>query len=145
MKPTATRYLRLAAAASLLALAGAAAADESEIFTGTGNAVSNARPNILFIMDTSGSMTTNVVTQVPYDPATTYAGSCNPNRVYFIASSNTSSPPPCADTASVPVAAFHCNAANTAFQTTGYYLANTAAQWRTVNGVTRWRSITITG
>jgi type IV pilus assembly protein PilY1 len=144
MKTTATRFLHLAAAASLLALAGAAAADESEIFTGTGNAVSTARPSILFIMDTSGSMDTDVTTQVPFNPATTYAGSCSSSRVYFASGTNSNNPPSCTSGNSVPAVAFQCNAASAAFSTAGYYIADRAAQWRTVSGQTRWRSITIT-
>lgn len=146
MKPTTTRILHLAAAslATLAGLAGTAGADEAEIFTGTGNAVSNARPNILFIMDTSGSMNTNVTTQVPYNPLTTYAGSCNPNRVYFRSGSNSNSPPSCSDRASVPAVAFQCNVASQQFLTAGYYIVGRAAQWRRASGQWRWRSITIT-
>lgn len=144
MKNTATRLFRITAATSMLALAGIAAADETEIFTGTGNAVSNQRPNILFIIDTSGSMNTDVVTQVPFDPAVTYGGSCDPNRVYFATGSNPNSPPSCSTSSSVPSAAFQCNTASQAFLTAGYYPATVAAQWRTVSGVTRWRSITNT-
>jgi len=145
MKQTATRIANFAGAVALTALTCLAHADESEIFVGTGNSVSNQRPNILFIMDTSGSMSTNVVTQVPFDPATTYAGSCNPNRVYFRSGSDSNSPPSCSNSNSVPLAAFKCNAASLAFPTAGYYIADRAAQWRTVSGQTRWRSITITG
>ncbi len=56
MKHTPIRFLHFAAAVALTAIGCAAMADESEIFVGTGNAVSNERPNILFIIDTSGSM-----------------------------------------------------------------------------------------
>ncbi|HXV08551.1 MAG TPA: hypothetical protein VD791_11015, partial [Burkholderiales bacterium] len=67
MKPTTTRSFRIAASAALLALAAPALADDAEIFVGTGSVVSSQRPNILFVMDTSGSMSTNVTTQVPYN------------------------------------------------------------------------------
>ena len=144
MNKTATRYFKLAGAVALLALASVARADESEIFIGTGNAVTNQRPNILFIIDTSGSMSTDVVTQVPFNPATPYAGSCNQNRVYFAAGTNPNSTPSCADSKSVPVAAFKCNAASASMLTTGYYVADRAAQWRTVSGRNQWRTITIT-
>ena len=56
-------------------------ADDSEVFlsstftTGTG-----VRPNVLFIMDTSGSMDSDVVL---YDKSMTYTGSCNANYVYW--------------------------------------------------------------
>ena len=127
-----------------LQLAGPALADDSEIFTGAGNVVSSQRPNILFIVDSSGSMDTDVVTQVPYNPLTTYAGSCSADRVYFLSGSNTSNPARCRDSDSVPLAAFKCNAASAAFLTSGYYLADRAAQLRAQGNNTRWRSISIT-
>ena len=119
------------------ALGCVAGADEAEIFVGTGNTVSNERPNILFIIDTSGSMDTNVVTQVPFNPATDWPGSCADDRVYFRQGSNSSNPPACNDNNSVPLAAFKCNAALTNMALAGYYVADRAAQWRT----NRWRGI----
>ena len=139
MKQTAKRLMTMASAAAIVALSGAALADDSEIFTGMANTVSAQKPNILIIMDTSGSMSTNVVTQVPFDPATTYSGSCSTNRVYFVQGSNSNSPPACANNRSVPLAAFKCNAALLAFTTAGYYVADRAAQWRG-NGP-RWRGL----
>ncbi len=140
MKHTATRFLNFASAAALTALSCAATADEAEIFVGTGNAASNQRPNILFIIDTSGSMDTDVVTQVPYNPATVYPGSCSSSRVYFVAGSNSSSPPACSNNTSVPLVAFKCNAALQSMALSGYYVADRAAQWRGTGP--RWRGIT---
>jgi type IV pilus assembly protein PilY1 len=146
MKPTLTRLQNFAAAslATLAGLAGTVHADEAEIFTGAGNAVVNARPNILFIMDTSGSMNTNVTTQMPFNPATVYAGSCNAGRIYFRSGSNSNNPPACNDANSVPVAAFKCDAASASFAAAGYFIAGRAAQFRTQGNQTRWRSINIT-
>lgn len=136
----ATRILfRLAGAATLLALAGAAWADETEIFVGAGNTVSSQRPNILFIIDTSGSMRTAVVTQPPFDPATIYPGSCLASRIYFQQGSNSSNPPSCSNSTSVPIEAFKCNAATQAMATSGFYIADRAAQWRGKGP--RWRNI----
>ena len=139
MKQTAKRLMTMASAAAIVALSGAALADDSEIFTGMANTVSAQRPNILFIMDTSGSMNTDVVTQVPYNPATTYSGPCSSSRVYFVQGSNSSSPPACSSNTSVPLVAFKCNAALQAFSTAGYYVADRAAQWRGTGP--RWRGI----
>ena len=139
MNMTATRLLKFATASALLAIAGAAHADDTEIFTGVGNVVSSQRPNILFVIDTSGSMNTNVITQVPFNPATTYAGSCSSSRIYFVQGSNSSNPPSCTNTNSVPLVAFKCNAALQAFTTAGYYVADRAAQWR--GNPLRWRNI----
>jgi len=139
MSKTTTRLLSFASAAALAALGCAASADEAEIFVGTDNAVSNERPNILFVIDTSGSMSTNVVTQVPFNPAVTYPGTCDPTRVYFQTGSNSSNPPSCTNNTSVPLVAFKCNTALTNMALSGYYVADRAAQWR--GSGPRWRNI----
>jgi type IV pilus assembly protein PilY1 len=139
MKTTASRYFSFAAAAALTALACAASADDTEICTGTGNAVSAQKPNILFIIDTSGSMDTKVVTQVPFDPATAYGGGCDPTLVYFSDGSDPNNIPRCNNRNSFPLAAFKCAAGTTAMAAGGYYVADRAARWRG-NGP-RWRSV----
>ena len=83
MKQSISRLIHFASAAALTAVSCAATADEAEIFVGLGNAVTAERPNILFIIDTSGSMSTNVTTQVPFNPSTVYPGACSSRRVYF--------------------------------------------------------------
>ncbi len=82
-------------------------------------------------------MDTDVLTQVPFNPATDWSGSCADDRVYFDTGSNSSDPPPCNNNNSVPLAAFKCNAALTNMALAGYYVADRAAQWRT----NRWRGI----
>ncbi len=139
MNQTITRLFHFAGAAALTALNCAAIADETEIFVGVGNAVSSERPNILFVIDTSGSMSTDVVTQVPFNPATVYPGTCTANRVYLQQGNNSSNPPACTSANSVPLVAFKCDAALQAFATTGFYIADRAAQWR--GSGPRWRNI----
>ncbi len=74
----------LAAAAAVVLLSSApAGADDTELFVGAAVAAAPSRPNILFIMDTSGSMDTNVTTQVSFNPADTYSGSCRTDRIYW--------------------------------------------------------------
>jgi type IV pilus assembly protein PilY1 len=143
MKHTASRITSFACAAVLTAMGAPVNADEAEIFVGIGNAVSAERPNILFIIDTSGSMSTNVVTQVPFDPSVDWPGSCTDDRVYFDAGDDSSDPPSCSDSNSVPLAIFKCQAATTNMALAGYYLASQAAQWRTPSrGSTKqWRTI----
>ena len=77
-----------------LAVCFPAIADDTEIYIGsnaTGNAV---RPNVLFIVDTSGSMSGFVTITSDYDPLRDYsveAGACfNNNRVYYSRSGNPS-------------------------------------------------------
>ena len=76
------RKLACAAALTLLA-SGAAFADDTEIFLGVAHA-RELRPNILFIVDTSGSMDSQIVLpQAPYDPAQRYDGDCAHDKVYY--------------------------------------------------------------
>ena len=67
-----------------------ALADDTEIFV---SQQAGSRPNIVFILDTSGSMDSAVTTQAPYDPAITYNGACDSSRIYWRVSSGT--PPDC--------------------------------------------------
>ncbi|MBT8132224.1 MAG: hypothetical protein KJO35_08140, partial [Gammaproteobacteria bacterium] len=56
-------------------------ADDTEIFTG--QTLDAGQPNVLFIIDTSGSMGGLVDWTIPYDVATPYSGDCNNDRLYF--------------------------------------------------------------
>src|SRR4051794_36646380 len=61
-------------------------ADDTEIFVATPAASANTKPNILFVIDTSGSMSTKITTQTTYDPSQTYPGAksaCPADRVYW--------------------------------------------------------------
>jgi type IV pilus assembly protein PilY1 len=62
-----------------------AVADDTEILLITPNVSSLPKPNILFIIDTSGSMNDMVETRLAYDAATLYPpnASCDPNRLYW--------------------------------------------------------------
>ena len=76
-------------------IASAARADDIEIFVGDRGTAAGGRPNVLFILDDSGSMQAETLTQSRYDPATTYpGGSCNADieRVYW---SRLKGPPAC--------------------------------------------------
>ncbi|MGD8977663.1 MAG: hypothetical protein PVG91_08665, partial [Gammaproteobacteria bacterium] len=57
----------------ILGAANPAVADDAELFVAAKDPLlTGAQPNILFIMDTSGSMTSNsVITQEDWDPAVT--------------------------------------------------------------------------
>jgi len=68
-------------------------ADDTEIYVGNAGFSSSIRPNILFVIDTSGSMSTDViVTVATYDPTQTYSGVCDPARIYW---DNNGNPPDC--------------------------------------------------
>jgi type IV pilus assembly protein PilY1 len=56
-------------------------ADDTSIYGTVTNP--GLEPNIMIIFDSSGSMSTQDVPSIPYDPNTTYAGSYPPNAVYY--------------------------------------------------------------
>ena len=61
-----------------------ATADDIEIYTTLGASGSTTNPNIMFIVDTSGSMGTKSWVKESYDKTNTYAGSCASNGIYFV-------------------------------------------------------------
>ncbi len=111
-------------------------ADDTEIFFGTSTASSASAPNIMLILDTSGSMDTNVVSTTAYNPATSYTGDCSSSNVYF--KSSGSSLPECESDGTVDndsydrnrsyrtlsATTFYCSPATDtggSFATAGYY------------------------
>lgn len=59
-------------------------ADDTEIYVIDSNSVvEEAQPNVLFILDTSGSMDATLETQAIYDSGFGYAGNCDTNRIYY--------------------------------------------------------------
>lgn len=62
-----------------------AVADDIEIYTTAGSITQQTQPNVLFVLDTSGSMGTTVLTRPDYDPSVTYSapGCYDSNRVYL--------------------------------------------------------------
>ncbi|MDY6944056.1 MAG: hypothetical protein SVU69_13725, partial [Pseudomonadota bacterium] len=111
-------------------------ADDTEIYVTPLPA--SAQPNVLFIVDTSGSMGTMETITTPYDTATTYTGSCDPSRIYW---STSGSPPSCSTSRYFPLAANRCDAAVTPLATTGFYIAE-VAQWRRgIFSTRKWRDL----
>ena len=70
-----------------LACASPALADDTEIYVNSSTPSPDIRPNILFIVDTSGSMSTKDAEneRAPYDSGTTYdqTGTCTSSRIFF--------------------------------------------------------------
>ncbi len=81
---TKTTWMGIGCAVALLA-GVPAIADDTELLLLNPDPSNNPKPNVLFILDTSGSMTTMESTIEPYDsvlnPA--YAGACDVNRIYW--------------------------------------------------------------
>ncbi len=111
------RAVLRATAALLACLALTARADDSELFlSGPGAGVTRA--NVLFIIDTSGSMDTLVATQATYNTSQTFAGCYDRNALYF---STNASTPPCDSPNVLPKAVNRCAASSQQLNQVGYY------------------------
>jgi type IV pilus assembly protein PilY1 len=128
------RLASLVSAALLVVLSGAgrpASADDTEIFVAAPPPGANTAANIMFIIDTSGSMDSDVVTQVPWDPNTTYSGSCT-NNVYWATGAD-ATPPRCsggrATNNYVDRSQFLCQSAETTLNSAGITSISNVAQW----------------
>src|SRR5882724_8009180 len=129
------RWQSLIAATLAVVVCGRSAlADDSEIFTGSSSA--GAQPNILFILDTSGSMASQVTTQAAYDPVKTYAGACSTAQVYFQASGG-STPSGCSGLSSFSTTYQKCQAAVNSLIDPGFY-TDQFVQWRNKNSKYFW-------
>jgi type IV pilus assembly protein PilY1 len=125
MKQNNSRLFALVGTIALTVISGSpAVADDTEIFISQGT---GAQPNIVLILDTSGSMDSAVTTQPPYDPNVTYAGSCDPGRTYWRAGSG--DPPDCTTSRWFNANGLVCNAALQGINSAGRYLAQRAGQW----------------
>src|SRR6476661_4730512 len=105
----------------LLAVAAATAAfaDDTEIFFNQN--VADIPANVLFIMDTSGSMNSLVTTQFPYDPAKTYtADKCgtpfDPNSYYY----SSKGLPKCGSANKIAKSQFKCKTMLTGLANSGF-------------------------
>jgi len=98
----------------LLLIAGSliglpAFSDDTEIFISSDDTgISCDAPNVLFIIDTSGSMGAEVITQVPFDPDVEFAGCYDSNVFYYATGDQT---PDCGSTAFFRKSSNQCLAA----------------------------------
>ena len=117
MKTLTMKQLVLLAATALVLLATAALADDSELFLSDRDA-STARANVLFIIDTSGSMDTLVATQAPFDSDESFSGCYRSDALYF---STTGVVPACDNPNHLPKTVNRCAASRTQLAAVGYY------------------------
>jgi len=141
---TKTTWTSIGCAVALLA-GVPAIADDTELLLLNPDPSNNPKPNVLFILDTSGSMTTMESTIEPYDsvlnPA--YAGACDVNRIYW---TEVDVLPVCNATNLnwVLKTSFHCEFAQKQIAGIGSF-TNTMVQFRdggktgTGNGPFRWQ------
>jgi type IV pilus assembly protein PilY1 len=104
-------------------LGGAPAlADDTELLLVTPPDPSQLKPNVMFILDTSGSMNTVQVFGAAYDSLTDYSafGSCDPNNMYYTEDGST---PVCdaSNTRYIAKASWNCAAAQTQIEGVGTY------------------------
>src|SRR5207253_10287860 len=129
------RWQSLIAATLAVIVSGRSAlADDSEIFTGSSS--SGVQPNILLILDTSGSMASTVTMQTPFNPNTTYAGACSSTLVYFQASGG-GTPSGCTGLSSFSTTYQKCQAAVNSLVDPGFY-TDQFVQWRNKNSKYFW-------
>ena len=113
-------------------------ADDTELFLGTiGTSPNAGPPNILFVLDTSGSMDTLLTSQAPYEPGTNYSGTCDTTRVYWSASGLV---PDCAADNWFNRTALFCAEANRALDSAGFY-TDLHAQFDDTSMQLRWEEI----
>ena len=114
-----------------------AVADDVELLMSNPNVNGANQPNVLFILDSSYSMTSLEETQQPYDYTTTYAGACATDRYYWTQVSTT---PDCNETNlnHFPKVNFACQKGATLSRFSGSY-TDTMAQYREKNGNAKWK------
>jgi type IV pilus assembly protein PilY1 len=121
----------LCGALLLLATAGAARADDTEIFFG--NTTVSTPANILFVLDTSGSMAGQVSGPAAFNPTHTYTGTCSDSYYYVVPTGTGVGTIDCSNAATrMAKASFLCTAAQTALgngsTATGMY-AGSLIRW----------------
>lgn len=118
-----------------------AIADDTELLLISPNPGTLPKPNVLFIMDTSGSMTTTESTTEPYDSTRVYVGACDINNIYW---TDVDLLPVCGpgNEQYLEKPAFQCNYAANQIAGIGSY-TNTMVQYRSSNGTQprRWQYI----
>lgn len=116
-------------------------ADDTELLLVNPAAGAGSTPNVMFILDTSGSMGSNEVTVEPYDSTRTYAGSCDTNSVYW---TDVNVTPSCdaTNTRFVQKSSFHCNAATNQINGIGSF-TSIMVQYRTdlLGAVRSWQDL----
>jgi len=105
-----------------------AVADDTELLLINPDPSSEPKPNVMFILDTSGSMTTELDTTDPYDSANDYDGDCRTDAIYW---TDVDVQPVCdgSNTSYVLENSFHCDYATNQIAGIGSY-TNTMVQYR---------------
>ncbi|MBT8084270.1 MAG: PQQ-binding-like beta-propeller repeat protein [Woeseia sp.] len=142
MLMTNTKFKNLLAAAAFSLLVGSPAlADDTELLLYTPDVNNAPQPNVMFILDSSGSMDSLEETEQPYDPAVEFAGDCDTGSVYW---TTTDSVPDCLvdDKAAIGKDDFNCASALGPLNAFGTY-TDLMAQYRKddATGLEFWQQI----
>ena len=111
-------------------------ADDVELLLSS--ARSDDVPNVLFILDTSGSMNTLEHTIAFYDSAVDYLGVCNPNNFYW---SDTGTPPACDTQRAIPITEFVCQSSIGQVAGIGSYSGVVAQYGARGAGGSKWQTL----
>lgn len=120
-----------------LTVATPAWADDVELLLSTPAASDAAKPNILFVLDSSGSMTTKEYSQEPYDASETYSGPCDLDKYYW---STTSSIPNCGRDYKFKKSVFYCSSGVAQARAAGSY-TDTMVMYYKYNNKWKWRDL----
>ena len=114
-------------------------ADDTELFLGTSSPAVQGRPNILLLFDDSVSMGTTMRARAAYDPATTYAGGCAADRIYWKTANRTDEVPDCRTRRYFNAGALRCRRGMTTLAENGVY-RGTLAQFDAVGDI-QWEAV----
>lgn len=116
-------------------------ADDTEVYTGDVDFTANVQPNILFVIDTSGSMDTDVDVTTPYSSATVYTGDCQADRTYW---SVDGTPPQCDTNNWFNATVNICEDSSVALSTgPGFYVGRLVRYTkRNANKIDVWKNLT---
>ena len=115
-------------------------ADDTEIYASGGSTSTNSRPNLVFIIDSSGSMDSDVtVATSSFDPSQTYDGSCTTDKIYW---SSDGTAPTCDTSRYIMTTANLCSDSQTALGASGdgFYVGQ-SARYRARNNGDRWDAL----
>ena len=131
---------------TLAIVSGAPAlADDTELLLVAPADRSQLKPNVMFILDTSGSMTTVQETGDPYDPIKDYSGfgSCDRNSLYY---TDSSTDPVCdaANMRYIDKSAWHCADSKIQIDDVGRYTGILAQYRNNISGVAEWLELEAT-
>ncbi len=141
MNMSRTRTAWAAGAGLLLALTVGSPvwADDIELLLSTPASSNAAKPNILFILDSSGSMTTVETSQEPFTAGRDYTGAgCNDSYYYWTTGNSI---PSCGSSYRIRKSSFLCAQGQTQIAAAGSYTDTMAQYRRNSKGKWKWRQL----